>query len=147
MFLCVLKVVVVFMISICFWRFNYNTIMQHLTTVLLHHFAVLLDTSRFCALFQVVVVLNFDCPFNTADYLHRAGRTGRARELYPGEGEVVTYITQNKEVLFARKIQVGWVFYQKTFDFSFLWQSRSINACTIKMFHLYISPFFGSYAQ
>ena len=51
-------------------------------------------------------MLNYDCPFNTTDYLHRAGRTGRATELFPGEGEILTYITQNKQVAFARKIQV-----------------------------------------
>ena len=51
-------------------------------------------------------MLNYDCPFNTTDYLHRAGRTGRATELFPGEGEIRTYITQNKQVAFARKIEV-----------------------------------------
>lgn len=54
---------------------------------------------------DVTLVINYDCPFNTSDYIHRSGRTGRARQLYAGEAEVLTYMTQNKEVIFARKIQ------------------------------------------
>jgi len=54
----------------------------------------------------VTSVINYDCPFNTTDYLHRTGRTGRATELFSGEGEALTYVTQNKQVIFAKKIQV-----------------------------------------
>ncbi|XP_066934354.1 uncharacterized protein [Clytia hemisphaerica] len=54
---------------------------------------------------EITVVINYDCPFNTTDYLHRSGRTGRATEQFPGEGEIVTFITQNKQVIFAHKIQ------------------------------------------
>lgn len=54
---------------------------------------------------DITNVFNYDCPFNATDYLHRAGRTGRAKEQFPGEGQIVTYVTQNKEVLFARRIE------------------------------------------
>lgn len=54
---------------------------------------------------DVNLVINYDCPFNASDYIHRSGRTGRATEMHSGMGEVVTYITQNKEVLFAEKVQ------------------------------------------
>ena len=59
--------------------------------------------------YQVTLVINLDCPFNTADYIHRSGRIGRATELFPGEGECITFITQNKEAVFAHRVKVGLV--------------------------------------
>jgi len=64
--------------------------------------------SRGLDLSEVSLVINVDCPFNTTDYIHRSGRTGRAAtQLYENRygGEVVTYVTQNKEVIFAQKVQ------------------------------------------
>jgi len=55
---------------------------------------------------SVTLVINFDCPFNATDYLHRSGRVGRARNIYSrGKEEVVTFITKNSEAEFALKVQ------------------------------------------
>merc|ERR1712013_88306 len=59
-----------------------------------------LDTS------SVSLVVNFDCPFNATDYIHRSGRVGRARDVNnTRSNEVVTFVTKNSEVDFALKIR------------------------------------------
>eukprot|EP00112_Aurelia_sp_Birch-Aquarium-sp1_P015857 Seg3545.2 transcript_id=Seg3545.2/GoldUCD/mRNA.D3Y31 product="DEAD-box ATP-dependent RNA helicase 39" protein_id=Seg3545.2/GoldUCD/D3Y31 len=50
-------------------------------------------------------VINYDCPLNTTDYIHRVGRTGRARAEYMGIPEVYTLLSRNWEVTLARKIK------------------------------------------
>ena len=50
-------------------------------------------------------VINYDCPLNTTDYIHRVGRTGRARAEYMGIPEVYTFLSRNWEVTLARKIK------------------------------------------
>eukprot|EP00795_Rhopilema_esculentum_P001344 gene1344-15744_t len=50
-------------------------------------------------------VINYDCPLNPTDFIHRAGRTGRARAEYFGVPEVYTFLSKNWEVMLARKIQ------------------------------------------
>ena len=47
----------------------------------------------------VKYVVNFDFPNNTADYVHRIGRTGRAGE----KGTAITYMTM-KNAKFAREV-------------------------------------------
>ncbi|KAF2460990.1 hypothetical protein BDY21DRAFT_361010 [Lineolata rhizophorae] len=42
---------------------------------------------------QLKLVVNFDCPSHTEDYVHRAGRTGRAGN----KGTAVTFITPEEE--------------------------------------------------
>ena len=50
-------------------------------------------------------VINYDCPLNTTDFIHRAGRTGRARAEYVGTPVVYTLLSRNWEVSLARKVQ------------------------------------------
>eukprot|EP00794_Sanderia_malayensis_P019035 gene19035-20948_t len=50
-------------------------------------------------------VFNYDCPLNPTDYIHRAGRTGRARADYTGTPEVVTFLSRNWEVNLARMVE------------------------------------------
>ena len=50
-------------------------------------------------------VINYDCPLNTTDFIHRAGRTGRARADYVGTPVVYTFLSRNWEVTLARKVQ------------------------------------------
>lgn len=61
--------------------------------------------SRGIDIAEVMEVINFDCPFNLKDYVHRAGRTGRAQQKYTGTPQVTTFITKNVEVALAMKIQ------------------------------------------
>lgn len=39
---------------------------------------------------SIVVVINYTCPNHPEDYIHRIGRTGRART----QGTAITFITQ-----------------------------------------------------
>ncbi|XP_065661309.1 uncharacterized protein LOC100205532 isoform X4 [Hydra vulgaris] len=55
--------------------------------------------------YDITLVVNFDCPFNATDYIHRSGRTGRAASCFSKNEEVLTFVTQNKEFLFAKKVQ------------------------------------------
>ena len=50
-------------------------------------------------------VINYDCPLNTTDFIHRAGRTGRARAEYAGTPVVYTLLSRNWELGLARKVQ------------------------------------------
>ena len=52
-------------------------------------------------------VFNYDCPLNPTDYIHRAGRTGRARANYSGTPEVLTFLTRNWELNLAKTVQLA----------------------------------------
>lgn len=50
-------------------------------------------------------VINYECPLNATDFIHRAGRTGRARAEYSVTPVVYTLLSRNWELILARKIQ------------------------------------------
>lgn len=56
---------------------------------------------------ELSFVINYDCPLNTTDFIHRAGRTGRARAEYVITPEIYTLLSRNWEITFARKIQLA----------------------------------------
>nr|XP_046239005.1 probable ATP-dependent RNA helicase DDX28 [Scatophagus argus] len=58
-----------------------------------------LDTSR------VRLVVNYDCPESHTDYIHRAGRVGRAGSVE--DGEVLTFVCHPWEVELVQKIETA----------------------------------------
>ena len=64
-------------------------------------------TSRGLDFPDLHTVINYDCPLNTTDFIHRAGRTGRARAEYVGTPVVYTLLSRNWEVSLARKVQIA----------------------------------------
>lgn len=58
-----------------------------------------LDTSR------VRLVVNYDCPESHTDYIHRAGRVGRAGGME--NGEVVSFVTHPWDVELVQKIETA----------------------------------------
>lgn len=54
---------------------------------------------------DLACVINYDCPLNPMDYIHRAGRTGRARVEYSGTPEIVTFLSRNWELNLARSVE------------------------------------------
>lgn len=58
-----------------------------------------LDTSR------VRLVVNYDCPESHTDYIHRAGRVGRAGGME--DGEVLSFVTHPWDVELVQKIEIA----------------------------------------
>lgn len=58
-----------------------------------------LDTSR------VRLVVNYDCPESHTDYIHRAGRVGRAGG--PADGEVLSFVCHPWDVELVQKIETA----------------------------------------
>lgn len=58
-----------------------------------------LDTSRVC------LVVNYDCPESHTDYIHRAGRVGRAGGVE--DGEVLSFVSHPWDVELVQKIETA----------------------------------------
>ncbi len=66
--------------------------------------SILIGTSlvgRGIDLLDVKLIINYYCPPNKEDYVHRIGRTGRAGS----KGVAVTFITQNDDFKLGEIIQ------------------------------------------